>query len=58
MRPVNLLETVTSIGVAFRMIKNVEKKNLEKCTMCIGFEVVPIPFCSAFSFSPVLIGHH
>ena len=30
-----------------------EKKDLGKCTMYIGIEVIPRLFCSAFSFSPV-----
>ena len=32
-----------------------EKKALGKCTIYIGIKVIPRLFCSAFSFSPVLI---
>ena len=31
-----------------------EKKNLRKCAMYIGIEVIPRLFCPALSFSPVL----
>ena len=35
-----------------------EEKALGKCTMHIGIKVIPRLFCSAFSFSPVLIYRH
>ena len=56
---VSFLEIVTSVVVVFRRIKNVwRKKNLEKCAMYIGIEVITRFFCPAFLISAVLIKRH
>ena len=42
-------------GVVLRGLKGLEKKNLGKCTLYIGIEVISTFFCLAFSLLPVLI---
>ena len=43
-----------SRGLYLGGLKMFGEKNLGKCIMCIGIEVIPRLFCPDFSFSPVL----